>query len=389
MRIDVAAFFAACLTISGVSTRASAEIELRFCPSAQVRTFPLESQRDVQSLLLQNVAIINAAQAAAEVTAVELELRREGTVIDTRRLSPADIARAAASGAALQKSGMLRALAFQFCGSDLIDAGTTLGGATLAHGQALLISQQPFAYRGKRDELRVRAHVRVNGQDEETAATLPIVSGVAKSAFHFPLEGVWFAAVGPTMHTGHRWALPEEFAYDIAKLGQGGLSHRASRTRFTDYFAYGATVLAAADGVVVTAMDDQQENSAMLRGPKESEAAYGERVQKMQADLLTRGARGIAGNYVVIDHGSGEYSVYAHLQPGSVRVKAGNRVTRGAPLGKLGSSGNSTEPHLHFQVCDSPDALSCAGIPVDFQNVTLPYADYPRPLQSGDILLAK
>ena len=111
-------------------------------------------------------------------------------------------------------------------------------------------------------------------------------------------------------------------------------------------------------------------------------------MQERQGTLLTKGTRGIAGNYVVLDHGNGVFSLYAHLQPGSIRVKAGERVLVGTTLAKLGSSGNSTEPHLHFQVCDAPDPLACAGIPVEFLNVKLPYADYQRPLQSGDVLEA-
>ena len=91
----------------------------------------------------------------------------------------------------------------------------------------------------------------------------------------------------------------------------------------------------------------------------------------------------------MIDHGNGEYSLYAHMQPGSVHVQVGDRIAAGAELGKLGSSGNSTEPHLHFQVCDAPTPMACAGIPLQFQNVTLPFADYPRPLQSGDVVVAK
>ena len=67
----------------------------------------------------------------------------------------------------------------------------------------------------------------------------------------------------------------------------------------------------------------------------------------------------------------------------------GDSVSSGQALGRLGSSGNSTEPHLHFQVCDRPEPLACAGIPVSFEGISLPYADYPRPLQSGDIVVAR
>ena len=362
--------------------------EIRFCPAAQVRTFPLESLRGVQSLLLQNVLIINRAAATAEITAIDLELWNGGTPIDTRRIADASLADVAASGPKLQKSGMLQAVAFQFCGSALIPDGMNLAGPTLEPGQAMLISQQPFAWRGQRDSLLVRAHLRVAGKEVAATGSIRIDSAVAKTHFRFPLKGRWFVAVGPTMHTGHRWALPEEFAYDIARLGQDDLSHRGSGARFEDYYAYAALVLAAGDGVVTVAMDDQPENPAALRRPRESLEKYGARIQQIQAALLAKGVSGIAGNYVMIDHGNSEYSLYAHLKPGSVRVKVGDRVAAGTPLGKLGSSGNSTEPHLHFQVCDAADALACAGIPIEFQNVTLPFADYPRPVQSGDVIVA-
>lgn len=363
-------------------------IEIRFCPATEVRIFPLESQRSVQSLVVQNVAVINRRATKAQLTSIDFELQRDGVVIDTRSIPAEDLTRIAASGQALQKSGMIKLLAFQFCGSSLIDEHTTLAGPDLAQDQAILITQQPFAYKGRRDALLLRAHAVVDGHSVAVTKTLPIRSGTSKTKFRFPLVGTWFAAVGPTPHTAHRWALPEEFAYDIAKLGAENSSHRGVGRRFADYYAYGAPVMAAADGVVVAAVNDQSEDLGMLRGPDESADAYGARLQERQATLLSKGTRGIAGNYVVLDHGNGEFSLYAHLQPGSVRVKAGERVPVGTTLGKLGSSGNSTEPHLHFQVCDGPDPLACAGMPVEFLNVKLPYADYQRPLQSGDVLEA-
>ncbi len=235
----------------------------------------------------------------------------------------------------------------------------------------------------------MRVSGRREGAEFEASASLPVDSRFAKTKLRFPLEGTWFTAVGPTMHTGHRWALPEEFGYDIARIGAGNSSHRGLGQRFADYYAYGAAVRAAGSGVVVAAVNDQPENPAILRRPGETADAYGARMQELQGALLSKGAAAIAGNLVMIDHGGDEYSLYAHLIPGSVRVKIGDKLSGGAPLGKLGSSGNSTEPHLHFQVCDAPDPLACAGIPVEFQDIALPYADYPRPLQSGDIVVAK
>jgi len=64
-----------------------------------------------------------------------------------------------------------------------------------------------------------------------------------------------------------------------------------------------------------------------------------------------------------MDLGRGNYCMYAHLQPGSLKVKAGDRVKRGQVLGLLGNSGNPTEPHLHFQVMDGPSPLGAEGLP--------------------------
>ena len=71
----------------------------------------------------------------------------------------------------------------------------------------------------------------------------------------------------------------------------------------------------------------------------------------------------LAGNQIVLEIGKEQYAYYAHLQPGSLRVKAGDRVRMGQLLGKLGNSGNSVGRHLHFQVCNSPKLNSCDFLP--------------------------
>jgi len=58
-------------------------------------------------------------------------------------------------------------------------------------------------------------------------------------------------------------------------------------------------------------------------------------------------------------------------------------------IGQVGSSGSSTEPHLHFQVCDGPGPLDCAGVPVGFKGVEVPQSLLPGAIQSGDIVVAE
>jgi murein DD-endopeptidase MepM/ murein hydrolase activator NlpD len=382
---------AICLMLSLLNATAETpqSVEIRFCPASAVRTYPLESRRELQSLLLQNFAVINHRDAPLKIDNIDIELLQSNRVVESRKLDREAVQRVADRGAKLQAAGILQQVGFQFCGTDLIAPSTKLAGATLARDQALLIVSQVFAFNGARDTLRVRVHGNVDGRSTEFTDSIPIKSEFAQNKYIFPLRGIWYVGYGASFHTSHRWAIPEEFALDIAKVGESGLSHKGDGTHFDDYYAYGADVLAAASGHVISAANDQPEDPSAMQRPNETQEAYFARLQKEQGERLAKGLTAITGNYVMIDHGKNEYSLYAHLQPGSVRVHAGDEVKAGDVIGKLGSSGNSTEPHLHFHVCDKPDPLMCAGIPVNFSNVTIQWADLPRPIQSGDVVIAK
>ncbi len=364
-------------------------VEIRFCPGSAVHTYPLESRRDLQSLMLQNLAVINHGNAPFKIDTIDLELLQSGHVLDAKKLDGKVIQHFAERGAKMQAAGVLQQVAFQFCGSDLIAPSTKLAGPTLNHDQALLVTGQAFAFSGPRDSMQVRVHGTLAGQKREVSGSLPIRSDFAKNTYIFPLRGVSYVGAGASFHTPHRWAVTEEFGLDLAKLSGDGLTHKGDGTRFEDYYAYGADVLAVADGRVVGAFNDQPEDPAAMQRPDESQEAYFARLQAEQEGRLTKGDAEVTGNFVTIDHGKSEFSFYAHLQQGSVRVHVGDQVKAGDVLGKLGSSGNSTEPHLHFHLCDKADSPMSAGIPVNFGNVTIQWADAPRPLQSGDIVIAK
>jgi murein DD-endopeptidase MepM/ murein hydrolase activator NlpD len=62
----------------------------------------------------------------------------------------------------------------------------------------------------------------------------------------------------------------------------------------------------------------------------------------------------------------GSYALYAHLAPGSVAVTRGQQVRAGEVIGRVGHTGNSTAPHLHFHLMDSTDPLQANGIPCAF-----------------------
>jgi Peptidase family M23 len=87
-------------------------------------------------------------------------------------------------------------------------------------------------------------------------------------------------------------------------------------------------------------------------------------------ELVGPGA--LLGNHVVVDMGDGVYAVLAHLRHGSVMVKKGQLVLAGQPLAECGNSGNSSEPHIHFQLMDKPGAAFAAGLPFGFAGYEMP-----------------
>jgi murein DD-endopeptidase len=76
----------------------------------------------------------------------------------------------------------------------------------------------------------------------------------------------------------------------------------------------------------------------------------------------------VGGNYVIISLRNGHYAYYAHLQPGSIRVKPCDHVRRGQVLGLLGNSGNSDAPHLHFHISNGNSPMGSEGVPFLFDS---------------------
>lgn len=173
---------------------------------------------------------------------------------------------------------------------------------------------------------------------------------VAKSsiALGLPFRGQWSvfwggATLETNQHVTHK---SQRRAADLVVVDEGGKTHRGDGKKNDDFFAYGQDVLAVADGTVIAAIDGVPENAPGAMNPY---FAF--------------------GNVIVLAHGAGLHSAYAHLQPGKLRVKLGTKVKRGAVLGACGNTGNSSEPHLHFQLQDGPLLESSWGVEPHFADV--------------------
>jgi hypothetical protein len=179
-----------------------------------------------------------------------------------------------------------------------------------------------------------------------------------------PLVGAgWTPANNPSLHSHHRMGLwvvagtaqiSRRYAIDWKKYDGRGNMYSGDARDVHAYYAYGQKVLAVADGRVVNAQDGFPDNV-----PK-TEAGF-ETALPVTLDT-------VGGNQVVIQLENGQFAAYFHLQPGSVRVKAGDRVRRGQPLARVGNSGDARWPHLHFQVTDKADVMASEGLPYLFDS---------------------
>lgn len=379
-----------CASALALQAVQAGEIQIRFHPSAKIWAHPLEHARGISSAVLQNTAIINNTDHSVTLEALRIDLRRAGEPVQSKFIDANTLDSIAKGAAALGASGMLQLADFHFAPKQLFgtEKPTLSAQRTLAPGAAFYLPQQFLAFSGKPEQVQVSVRL----QDQTTISNaLVLRHDSAPGNYRFPLQGRWLVGAGATPHSHHRWAVPEEFALDILKIGADGRSYRGSGQRMQDYYAYGATVMAVADGTVVAVVNDVPENTAMLRGTNEGLAQFQQRLRAGQDAMLMGAREHIPGNHVIVRHdqqGGPVYSVYAHLQRNRRPPKVGAAIKAGERLGLLGGTGNSTEPHLHFHLCDAADALNCAGMPVRFENIEIPFSDDDRGIQSGDTVIA-
>lgn len=185
-------------------------------------------------------------------------------------------------------------------------------------------------------------------------ATAPIVAP--------PLRGEgWYAGEGasyPMSH--HRRALinfqgvssiSQRFGFDFSQIGPNGLLYKSNGSTNEDFHCYGKDILAVADGVVTDARDGVPENTPFWV-PDPDPSVFGAEITLLTAP----------GNHVIVKFGEDRYAFYAHMIPGTVTVRIGDQVSAGQVLGKLGNSGNSTGPHLHFHIANTADFFRAEGI---------------------------
>ena len=193
----------------------------------------------------------------------------------------------------------------------------------------------------------------------------------AKTALVLPLRGRVLVREGHDYQSHHRrtdfteerfrkigWTSNfQRYAYDFVVVDERGSLHRAgakdagglgSTLPLEQHLSFGHPVHATGAGRVVDAHDGARDGAGI------------------DVAELERRPAALGGNYVVIDHGNGEFSWFGHLKQGSVRVKAGQAVAQGEVIAEVGSSGDSMAPHLHYELRTGPGITGVEGLPSYF-----------------------
>lgn len=216
----------------------------------------------------------------------------------------------------------------------------------------------------------VSVNLQKSNDKEQEMQTIdnPIVVG-------FPLRGEWLAPNTPgTKIPSHGTnQLGTRYAYDFIQVDwyRTGLpAYRVSLLQYIlfgvplkEYYCWGQEVYAPCDGVVVVAKDGYAERARTNLFADMSNAYH----NAHYFDPEKNDVRSVAGNYIIIEYDTNVYVALCHLQTGSIQVSVGQKIGKGDFIGRVGHSGNSYAPHLHFQVMDSCDISTANGLPCAFE----------------------
>ncbi|NVD73243.1 M23 family metallopeptidase [Duganella sp. BJB1802] len=251
-----------------------------------------------------------------------------------------------------------------------LEADNSLAIAGGTHALLLIAAPLPAGRKPPRT-LRHTLTFKTAKGETQTAGDIPVpVDARPPVTLGAPLRGgLWLADEGPGHAQSHHWGgaiaqngrltIPQRYAIDFFGLdAQGHAVHapveKLAESRVEDWAGWNSDVLAAADGVVRDMRDGVADRKPL--SPQEE-----------PPELSTRA---LYGNFVVLEIAPGVFVHYAHLRQGSIQVRPGQRVKRGALLAHLGLTGGAGAPHLHFHVSDKASFADSQGLPFVFDSYT-------------------
>ena len=204
---------------------------------------------------------------------------------------------------------------------------------------------------------------------------------VAKAELMLPVKGRLLIYDGHDFYAHHRrwdYTIPGlqqlgfktnfmRYSYDFVPVNADGAMFEGEEQKNESWFGFGREIQAAAGGTVVAVLDDQPDDRKFD-----------------PSSIAQHGTMRVWGNYVVVDQGQGEFSLYGHIRQGSSRVKVGQRVKRGDVIAAIGASGSSMFPHLHYELQTGP-GTDAEGLPSVFHEFVRVRGARRIPVAAGSV----
>jgi len=367
------------------------DLEIHSNPEKQIYIFETNSKRDYYNVLIHNLICINRSSHNINIENLVIELIKDKQTVQTVIISKDELASTAQRIKQIEQSGMLKLYdPFLRIIQVMKDTDRLSPNLQLAPNEAIVSMWHYLTFKGIPQLVKIRfIGEREDGKQVESHTRLKLVKYEQANSYIFPVKRTWFVAVSGDASTAHRWVLLEEFALDLGQVDIKGKTYRKSGLTVEDYYCFNQDVVAVADGEVVFIQNGLPDDNALLKQMDESDEAYNARLAMVQLKFLKENPYHAAGNYIVLRHSGNEYSHYAHLKQGSIKIKKGDQVKQGQVIGAVGHSGNSTEPHLHFSINNGMDFLTSVSLPIAFSNIKIFAREDQIYLHSGDIVQTK
>lgn len=168
-----------------------------------------------------------------------------------------------------------------------------------------------------------------------------------KTPLILPFHGTWLVSNGGRTAETNNHVRPVDqgpqnqvYAYDFRIESTG------KETKLEEFKVFGNEVLAPSNGVVTQVIDGSID---VLPGERDRSVGV--------------------GNAIIIDHQNGEYSLLCHFKHNSIKVKVGDKVKQRDVIGLCGNTGNTTQPHIHFNLQDGPLMHKAKALPAQFRKI--------------------
>lgn len=174
---------------------------------------------------------------------------------------------------------------------------------------------------------------------------------MSKNKYRLPFNNTWYVEYGGlTKKTSHSWdIISQRYAYDF-EIRKNNLPYHDDYKSKENYYSYNEEIICPCDGFVIDIKNEYDDTKIIENRP-------------VICDIDDP-----RGNFITIKHENGESSTICHIKKDSFKVSIGDIVKEGEVLARVGNSGNTQGPHIHFQVQEGNDFYNSKGIIITFKD---------------------